>query len=90
MTEEVKRNESTEIRVVRLEERMNHLSGEVGEMKTWMQRIDEKLSAIRDSNPIQDFLKKNWHFVVGIVLLVMSGNSAVIVKILEQYIQTQI
>ena len=89
MVDEVKKQEPLNVRVVRLEERMNYLNGEVSEMKTWMKRIDEKLSDIVNANPIGDFLKKNWHFIVGVVALFITGNSALLLELLKQYMSTQ-
>ena len=67
-----------------LEVKVENIEKRVDGMEAVIQDIREVLVELRNKNPINEFLQKYWKHMIAIVILVMSGNSAVLVEILKR------
>ena len=72
------------VRLAVLEVKVENIEKRVDGMEAVIQDIREVLVELRNKNPINEFLQKYWKHMVAIVVLVMSGNSAVLVEILKR------
>ena len=72
------------VRLAVLEVKVDNIEKRVDGMEAVIQDIREVLVELRNKNPINEFLQKYWKHMVAIVVLVMSGNSAVLVEILKR------
>ena len=72
------------VRLAVLEVKVDNIEKRVDGMEAVIQDIREVLVELRNKNPINEFLQKYWKHMIAIVVLVMSGNSAVLVEILKR------
>ena len=72
------------VRLAVLEVKVDNIEKRVEGMEAVIQDIREVLVELRNKNPINEFLQKYWKHMIAIVVLVMSGNSAVLVEILKR------
>ena len=72
------------VRLAVLEVKVENIEKRVDGMEAVIQDIREVLVELRHKNPINEFLQKYWKHMIAIVVLVMSGNSAVLVEILKR------
>ena len=72
------------VRLAVLEVKVENIEKRVDGMEAVIQDIREVLVELRNKNPINEFLQKYWKHMIAIVVLVMSGNSAVLVEILKR------
>ena len=72
------------VRLAVLEVKVDNIEKRVDGMEAVIQDIREVLVELRNKNPINEFLHKYWKHMIAIVVLVMSGNSAVLVEILKR------
>ena len=72
------------VRLAVLEVKVDNIEKRIDGMEAVIQDIREVLVELRNKNPINEFLQKYWKHMVAIVVLVMSGNSAVLVEILKR------
>ena len=72
------------VRLAVLEVKVENIEKRVDGMEAVIQDIREVLVELRNKNPINEFLYKYWKHMIAIVVLVMSGNSAVLVEILKR------
>ena len=72
------------VRLAVLEVKVQNIEKRVDGMEAVIQDIREVLVELRNKNPINEFLQKYWKHMIVIVVLVMSGNSAVLVEILKR------
>ena len=72
------------VRLAVLEVKVENIEKRVDGMEAVIQDIREVLVELRNKNPINEFLQKYWKHIIAIVVLVMSGNSAVLVEILKR------
>ena len=72
------------VRLAVLEVKVDNIEKRVDGMEAVIQDIREVLVELRNKNPINEFLQKYWKHMVAIVVLVMSGNSAVLVELLKR------
>ena len=72
------------VRLAILEVKVDNIEKRVDGMEAVIQDIREVLVELRNKNPINEFLQKYWKHMIAIVVLVMSGNSAVLVEILKR------
>ena len=86
MSEEDKTKDA--VRLAVLEVKVDNIEKRVDGMEAVIQDIREVLVELRNKNPINEFLQKYWKHMIAIVVLVMSGNSAVLVEILKRTAET--
>lgn len=72
------------VRLAVLEVKVDNIEKRVDGMEAVIQDIREVLVELRNKNPINEFLQKYWKHMIAIVVLVMSGNSAVLIEILKR------
>ena len=72
------------VRLAVLEVKVENIEKRVDGMEAVIQDIREVLVELRNKNPINEFLQKYWKHMIAIAVLVMSGNSAVLVEILKR------
>ena len=72
------------VRLAVLEVKVENIEKRVDGMEAVIQDIREVLVELRNKNPINEFVQKYWKHMIAIVVLVMSGNSAVLVEILKR------
>ncbi len=72
------------VRLAVLEVKVENIEKRVDGMEAVIQDIREVLVELRNKNPINEFLQKYWKHMIAVVVLVMSGNSAVLVEILKR------
>ena len=72
------------VRLAVLEVQVENIEKRVDGMEAVIQDIREVLVELRNKNPINEFLQKYWKHMIAIVVLVMSGNSAVLIEILKR------
>ena len=72
------------VRLAVLEVKVENIEKRVDGMEAVIQDIREVLVELRNKNPINEFLQKYWKHMIAIVVLVMSGNSAVLVEVLKR------
>ncbi len=72
------------VRLAVLEVKVENIEKRVDGMEAVIQDIREVLVELRNKNPINEFLQKYWKHMIAIVVLVMSGNSAVLIEILKR------
>ena len=72
------------VRLAVLEVKVDNIEKRVDGMEAVIQDIREVLVELRNKNPINEFLQKYWKHMIAIVVLVMSGNSAVLVEVLKR------
>ena len=72
------------VRLAVLEVKVENIEKRVDGMEAVIQDIREVLVELRNKNPINEFLQKYWKHMIAIVVLIMSGNSAVLVEILKR------
>ena len=72
------------VRLAVLEVKVDNIEKRVAGIEAVIQDIREVLVELRNKNPINEFLQKYWKHMIAIVVLVMSGNSAVLVEILKR------
>ena len=72
------------VRLAVLEVKVENIEKRVDCIEAVIQDIREVLVELRNKNPINEFLQKYWKHMIAIVVLVMSGNSAVLVEILKR------
>ena len=72
------------VRLAVLEVKVDNIEKRVDGMEAVIQDIREVLVELRNKNPINEFLQKYWKHMIAIVVLIMSGNSAVLVEILKR------
>ena len=72
------------VRLAVLEVKVDNIEKRVDGMEAGIQDSREVLVELRNKNPINEFLQKYWKHMIAIVVLVMSGNSAVLVEILKR------
>ena len=72
------------VRLAVLEVKVDNIEKRVDVMDAVIQDIREVLVELRNKNPINEFLHKYWKHMIAIVVLVISGNSAVLVEILKR------
>ena len=72
------------VRLAVLEVKVENIEKRVDGLEAVIQDIREVLVELRNKNPINEFLQKYWKHMIAIVVLVMSGNSAVLVEVLKR------
>ena len=72
------------VRLAVLEVKVENIEKRVDGMEAVIQDIREVLVELRNKNPINEFLQKYWKHMIAIVVLVMSGNSAVLIEMLKR------
>ena len=72
------------VRLAVLEVKVDNIEKRVDVMDAVIQDIREVLVELRNKNPINEFLHKYWKHMIAIVVLVISGNSAVLVEMLKR------
>ena len=72
------------VRLAVLEVKVENIEKRVDGMEAVIQDIREVLVELRNKNPINEFLQKYWKHMIAIDVLVMSGNSAVLIEILKR------
>ena len=72
------------VRLAVLEVKVDNIEKRVDGMEAVIQDIHKILVDLRNKNPINEFLQKYWKHMAAIVVLVMSGNSAVLIEILKR------
>lgn len=68
---------------------MEQVQKEVGEVKTALTSIDEKLAALATRNPVNEFLKNNWKLVLLILCVMLGGNAMKVVDVLLPAVTAQ-